>query len=79
METNRQPWASVLKLALIISIAAAVVAIALSTAGEIPQAAIVLPVIIIAFTVSWVQTGRPQRREVPVRAAMTHRRAAPTA
>ena len=80
METDRQTWPAVLKLALLISVIAAFVAIAVSATGDIPQAAIVLPVIVVAFTASWVQSGRAQRREAPVRIATPHQRAAaPTA
>jgi len=76
VDTDRPTWTAVMKLALLISVIAAFVAIAVSAAGDIPQAAIVLPVILVAFTASWVQTGRAQRREVPVRVAARHERAA---
>jgi len=76
VEIDRQTWNAVLRLALLISIISAFAAIAISAAGEIPQAAIVLPVIVVAFTASWVQTGRAQRRDLPVRSAAQHRRAA---
>ena len=79
MDTDRQRWNAVLKLAVLISVVAAFAAIAISAAGEIPQAAIVIPVIIVAFTASWVQTGRARREEAPVRIASRHHRAAPTA
>ena len=79
METNRQRWNAVLRLAVLISVIAAFAAIAISAAGEIPQIAIVLPVIIVAFTASWVQTGRARRLEAPVRIAERHHRAAPSA
>jgi len=72
MDTDRQTWTAVMKLALLISVIAALVAIAVSAAGDIPQAAIVLPVILVAFTASWVQTGRAQRQEAPVRIAPRH-------
>jgi ABC-type Mn2+/Zn2+ transport system permease subunit len=79
VDTDRQSWNAVLKLAVLISVVAAFAAIAISTAGDIPQTAIVLPVIIVAFTASWVQTGRARRQELPVRIAARHHRAAPTA
>jgi len=80
MDIDRQTWTAVLRLALLISVVAAFVAIAVSAVGNIPQAAIVLPVIVVAFTASWVQTGRAQRRAAPVRIAPRHQRAAaPTA
>jgi ABC-type Mn2+/Zn2+ transport system permease subunit len=79
VDTDRQSWNAVLKLAVLISVVAAFAAIAISAAGDIPQTAIVLPVIIVAFTASWVQTGRARRQELPVRIAARHHRAAPTA
>ena len=79
MDTDRQSWNAVLKLAALISVIAAFAAIAISVAGDIPQTAIVLPVIIVAFTASWVQTGRARQQELPARIAARHHRAAPTA
>ena len=79
VDTDRQRWNSVLRLAVLISVVAAFAAIAISAAGEIPQAAIVIPVIVVAFTASWIQTGRARREDVPVRIAARHHRAAPTA
>ncbi len=51
------------------SIVAALVAVALYAAGDVPQVAIVLPVIVVAFTASWIQTGRIHRTQasIPVR------------
>jgi len=80
MELRRRTWIAALKLAIVVSALAAIVAIAVSTAGEVPQVAIVLPVILIAFSASWVQTGRVRREAAPVRVTTTHQRAAaPTA
>ena len=80
MELRRRTWIAALKLAIVVSALAAIVAIAVSTAGEVPQVAIVLPVILIAFSASWVQTGRVRREAAPVRVTATHQRtAAPTA
>jgi ABC-type Mn2+/Zn2+ transport system permease subunit len=79
MDTDRQKWNAALKLAVLISVVAAFAAVAISAAGDIPQTAIVLPVIIVAFTASWVQTGRARRQELPVHIAQRHNRAAPTA
>lgn len=58
VETNRRSWNDAIKLAAMISIIAAFAAVIASVAGEIPQAAIVLPVIVVAFAASWIQTGR---------------------
>jgi hypothetical protein len=58
VDTDRRTWNEAIKLAVIISIVAGLVAVVASTAGNIPQAAIVLPVIVVAFAASWIQTGR---------------------
>ena len=72
MELSRRTWNAALKLALIMSIIAALVAVAVYAAGDVPQAAIVLPVIIVAFTASWIQTGRVRRDVAPLRVRSTH-------
>ncbi len=61
MEISRRTWTAALKLAVVVSIVAALVAIGASTLGNVPAVAIVLPVVVVAFTLSWVQTGRVQR------------------
>jgi len=58
VELDRRRWNDIIKLAAIVSIIAVLVALLVSTAGDVPQAAIVLPVIVVAFAVSWIQTGR---------------------
>lgn len=58
MEINRRTWIAAIKLAVVISTLAAIMAVAVSSLGDVPQAAIVLPVAVIAFAASWVQTGR---------------------
>ncbi len=58
MEDSRNTWNAAVKLAIVISIVSTLAAVALSSASSVPQAAIVLPIIVIAFTASWVQTGR---------------------
>lgn len=78
MELRRRTWIAALKLALVISTIAAVIAIAVSAAGEVPQAAIVLPVIVVAFTLSWVQTGRVRRAALAQVTPHRPRAAAPT-
>jgi hypothetical protein len=72
VELNRRTWNAAVKLAMIISISAALLAIAVSTAGDVPQVAIVLPVIIVAFVASWIQTGRARREQVPLRVHHHH-------
>ena len=51
-----------------ISIAAVLLVVAIDPSDSLAQAAVVLPVIVVAFTASWIQTGRVQRHAaVPVR------------
>ncbi len=73
VELSHRTWNAAVKLAVIISITAAVLAVAVSAAGDVPQVAIVLPVIIVAFVASWIQTGRVQRGQVPLRVHPHHR------
>lgn len=72
VELSRRTWNAAVKLAVVISMVGAVVAAAVSTAGDVPQAAIVLPVIIVAFTASWIRTARMASDPAPVRAHATH-------
>lgn len=64
METNRRTWNAAVKLAVVLSALAALVAVVASLLGDIPEAAIVIPVIVIAFAASWVQTGRVRQDEL---------------
>jgi hypothetical protein len=61
MDIGRRTWIAAIKLAVVISMLAAVAAIVISSIGDVPPIAIVGPVIIVAFIASWVQTGRVQR------------------
>jgi hypothetical protein len=72
VELSRRTWNAAVKLAVVISVAAALVAIVASTAGTVPQAAIVIPVIVVAFAASWIQTGRVRREQVPLRLRHHH-------
>ena len=76
MEIERRTWSAALRLAVMFSVVAALGAIVVQAAGDVPQAAIVLPVIAVAFTASWVQTGRVRRDLIPVRRAAPHQRSA---
>jgi hypothetical protein len=68
VELSRRTWNAAVKLAVIISITATLLVVALRPSASVPQAAIVLPVIVIAFTASWIQTGRVRRQTaIPVR------------
>ncbi len=64
MEINRRTWTAAFKLAAVLSVLAALIASAVSQAGNVPQAAVVLPVIVVAFAASWVQTERIRRRAI---------------
>ena len=61
VELSRHTWNAAIRLAVVISIVAGLAAVVASAAGDIPQAAIVLSVIVVAFSASWVQTNRPRR------------------
>jgi len=67
VERNRDTWNAAIKLAVVISVMAGLAAMVVSAAGDVPQAAIVLPVIVVAFTASWIQTTRVRREHAPVR------------
>jgi hypothetical protein len=58
VELSRRTWNAAVKLAVIISVAGALLAIVASAAGDVPDVAIVVPVIVVAFVASWVQTSR---------------------
>ncbi|WP_148288684.1 hypothetical protein [Ilumatobacter nonamiensis] len=62
MEISRRTWTAAVKLAVIVSVLAAGVAFGVSHLGEVPQAAVVVPVIFVAFAASWVQTDRIRRQ-----------------
>jgi len=67
VELRRRTWAAALRLAVVVSILAALVAIIASMIGDVAQSAIVIPVIVVGFAASWVQTGRVQRRDPSLR------------
>jgi hypothetical protein len=66
VDLDRDTWAALVKLAMTISIAAVIVAVVLSAAGGVPHAAIVLAVIVVGFSCSWVRTGRVHRQHATV-------------
>jgi hypothetical protein len=67
VDIDRRTWNEAVKLAVLISIVAGLAAVVVSSAGGIPQAAIVLPVIVVAFAASWIQTGRIRRETAPAK------------
>ncbi len=62
VELSRRTWTAAVKLAIVLSVVAAVIAVVASSVGHVPEVAIVLPVIFVAFTASWVQTSRIRRQ-----------------
>lgn len=78
VELDQRTWNAAIKLAFTASVTAAIFAIGMSTLGDVPHAVIVLPVIVIAFTASWIRTGRVRERAVAP-PARTHQRAVPIA
>lgn len=62
MEVSRRTWSAAVRLAVVISVVAALAAVAVTALGDVPQAAIVLPVIVVAFVASWIRTGQVRRR-----------------
>ncbi len=67
VDIDRRIWNEAVKLALLMSIVAGLAAVVASAAGSVPQAAVVLPVIVVAFTASWIQTGRVRRETAPAK------------
>jgi hypothetical protein len=64
MEIRRRTWAAAVKLAIVLSVVAAGLAFGVSRLGDVPDAAVVLPVMVVAFIASWVQTERIRRRAI---------------
>ena len=58
MELRRATWVAALRLAVVVSTVAALVAIALSSIGDVSPTLVVLTVIVVGFALSWVRTGR---------------------
>ena len=64
MEISRRTWTAAVKLAVVLSVLAAGLAFGVTRLGDVPQAAVVVPVIVIAFVASWINTGRIRRRAI---------------
>ena len=73
MEISRRTWTAAVKLAAVLSVVAAIIAVIASRLTDVPQAAIVLPVIVVAFVASWIQTGRVRRAVVDDRILVASR------
>ena len=65
MELRRRTWSASVQLAVVASFVAVLVAMAASAMGDVPQAAVVLPVILLAFAASWIRTGQIRRECKP--------------
>lgn len=61
VELRRRTWIAALRLAVLLSSAAALVAVVVSSWSDVPHVAVVLPVIVVAFVASWIQTERVRR------------------
>jgi hypothetical protein len=61
MDVRRVTYGAAIRLAIVLSAIAAVVALGLDTVGGVPPAALVLAVIVVGFVTSWVQTDRIAR------------------
>jgi len=64
MEISRRTWTAAVKLAVVLSVLAAGIAFGVTRLGDVPQAAVVLPVIVVAFVASWINTERIRRRAI---------------
>jgi predicted GNAT superfamily acetyltransferase len=75
MELRKATWSAALRLAFVVSALAAIVAVTLSAAGDVPQGALVAAVMVVGFVASWIQTGRVARvhYEHHVAVVPTHR------
>lgn len=62
MEIARRTWTAAIKLAVVVSVLAATAAFAVSRIGGVPRFAVVIPVIVVAFAASWMQTERIRRQ-----------------
>lgn len=58
MDLRRSPWSAVIRLAVVVSAIAVAITLALSAFGDVSQTALVIAVIVVAFIVSWIQSGR---------------------
>jgi len=72
VELSRHTWNAAVRLAVVISVVAGIAAVLVSAAGDVPQAAIVLTVIVVAFSASWIQTSRVRREHAPIRVGLPH-------
>jgi hypothetical protein len=65
MDLRRASWAAAFGLAVTLSTVAAAVAVALNTVAGVSETALVLAVLLIGFSASWVLTGHIERTQRP--------------
>lgn len=64
MEISRRTWTAAVKLAVVLSVLAAGLTFGVTRLGEVPEAVVVVPVIVVAFVASWIQTERIRRQAI---------------
>jgi hypothetical protein len=62
-EPEHHDHPSTMRLGLLVSMFAAIAAVLVHVLTDLPAAAIVIPVIVIGFTLSWFTTGHDQRHD----------------
>ncbi|MFT4659388.1 MAG: hypothetical protein ACI8RE_002446 [Ilumatobacter sp.] len=72
MEISRRTWIAAVKLAVVMSIVAALAAITLASIGTVSDTTIIATVAVVAFAMSWVQTGRVSRSAAPSVNVLSH-------
>lgn len=70
MDIRRATYGAAVRLAMVFSAMAAIVALTLDAMGDVSAAGLVVAVMVVGFTTSWVQTGRIART---VGAGRSHR------
>lgn len=70
MDIRRATYGATIRLAVVFSVIAAAVALALDAIGGVPPTVVVLAVIVVGFLTSWVLTDRVAHRE---RRPVSHR------
>jgi hypothetical protein len=58
MEVRRATYGAAIRLALVFSVVAAVAALTLDAIGDVSTSRMLVAVVAVGFTTSWVQTGR---------------------
>lgn len=65
MDIRRVSYGAAIRLAVVFSVMAAILAIALDAVGDVSTGGLVMAVAVVGFVTSWVQTGRVWK-SVPV-------------